>query len=185
MLPVLHRTSSPVLVAAVAFLLGVVPARAVPESLLRNSPFLPSGNAAPVTVAQNGRLELRGIVTLEGKPRFTVFDTSTNRAVWLAVGESDGGLRVAAYDASAEAVTVEFEGQSVRLTMKEAQIVSVAVSLPTTGGGPAQPGAAVNPAPPANEQEIQERRNKIIEELRRRRAMRQANQQPNSPPPRQ
>ncbi|HLP01607.1 MAG TPA: hypothetical protein VK163_06250 [Opitutaceae bacterium] len=174
--------------AAGALLLGAAPiARAVPESLLRNSPFLPAGNAAPVTVAQNGRLELRGIVSLDGKPRFTVFDTSTNRAVWLAVGESDGGLRVAAYDASAEAITVEFEGQSVRLTMKEAQIVSVAVSLPTTGGGPAQPGAAVNPAPPANEQEIQERRNKIIEELRRRRAMRQAQaaQPPNTPPPRQ
>ncbi len=165
-------------------LCGATAARAVPESLLRNSPFLPSGNAAPVAAAQNGRLELRGIVSLDGKPRFTIFDTSNNRAVWLAVGESDGGIRAAAYDAAAEAVTVEFEGQSVRLTMKEAQIVNVAVTLPTTAGGPAQPAAGVNPAAPPNEREIQERRNRIIEELRRRRALRQANQQ-NNPPPRQ
>ncbi|MFT3829532.1 MAG: hypothetical protein QM691_07485 [Opitutaceae bacterium] len=179
----LRRIASPALAAA-ALLLGAAPARAVPESLVRNSPFLPAGNSAPVAAAQNGRLELRGIVSLEGKPRFTVFDTSNNRAVWLAVGESDGGIRVAAYDAAAEAVTVEFEGQSVRLTMKEAQIVSVAVTLPTTSGGPPQSPTNVNAAPPVNEQEIQERRNRIIEELRRRRALRQANPQPNNPPPR-
>ncbi len=159
-------------------------ARAVPESLLRNSPFVPSGSAAPVAAPQNGRLELRGILALEGKPRFTIFDTSNNRAIWLAVGESDGGIRVAAYDAAAEAVTVELEGQSQRLTMKEAQIVNVAVSLPTTGAanpvvGVPPPGA--NP-PPVGEQEIQERRNRIIEELRRRRALRQSGQPPPQPP---
>ncbi|MBK8475603.1 MAG: hypothetical protein IPL39_04645 [Opitutaceae bacterium] len=172
-----RRLSSLALCAAV--LLAAGPASAVPESLLRNSPFLPAGNVAPVAAPQNGRLELRGILALGGKPKFTIYDTSNNRAVWLAVGENDGGIRVAAFDAAAEAVTVELEGQAVRLTMKEAQIVNVAVSLPTTNvnpvaGQPGQPG--VNPAPPANEQEIQERRNRIVEELRRRRALRQGNQ---------
>lgn len=179
----LHR---PALLALALLLAAGGAARAVPESLLRRNPFQPAGNVAPVAQPQNGRLELRGILGLDGKPRFTIFDTSNNRAVWLAVGESDGGIRVAAFDAAAEAVTVELEGQSVRLTMKEAQIVNVAVSLPTTptptpAGGPAQPG--VNPAPVVNEQEIQERRNRIIEELRRRRALRQAGQQPPAPPP--
>ena len=85
-------------------------ARAVPESLLRNSPFMPAGNVAPVQSATAGRLELRGILALDGKPRFTIFDTSNNRAIWLAVGESEGGIRVSAYDAAAEAVSVELEG---------------------------------------------------------------------------
>jgi hypothetical protein len=71
--------------------------------------------------------------------------------------------------------------------MKEAQIVSIAVTLPTTAGPAATATPGVNPAPPANEQEIQERRNRIIEELRRRRALRQTGQPPqnNQPPPRQ
>ena len=172
------------LFAAVLLAGGTGPARAVPESLLRNSPFLPAGNVAPVAAPQNGRLELRGILALEGKPRFTIFDTSNNRAVWLAVGENDGGIRVSAFDAATEAVTVELEGQSQRLTMKEAQIVNMAVTLPTTAAvGPA-PIAGVNPAPPANEQEIQERRNRIVEELRRRRALRQGNQPPPPTPSR-
>lgn len=183
----MFRRPSSIAFVLVALSLAVGPLRAVPESLLRNSPFLPSGNAAPVAAPQNGRLELRGILTLEGKPRFTIFDTSNNRAVWLTVGESDGGIRVAAYDPAAEAVTAELEGQSVRLTMKEAQIVSIAVTLPTTAGPAATATPGVNPAPPANEQEIQERRNRIIEELRRRRALRQTGQPPqnNQPPPRQ
>lgn len=174
-----RRLTRAALGVAAALVAGAV--LAVPESLLRNSPFLPSGNAAPVAAPQNGRLELRGILTMDGKPRFTIFDTSNNRATWLAVGESEGGIKVAAFDAAAEAVTVELEGQSVRLTMKEAQIVNLAVTMPTPNAG-AQPGA-VTPAAPANEQEIQERRNRIIEELRRRRALRQSGQNQPPPPP--
>ena len=183
-----RRPASSALCAVALLLAAAGIASAVPESLLRNSPFIPAGDAASAATPQNGRLELRGILTLDGKPRFTIFDTSTNRGVWLAVGESDGGIRVAAFDASAEAVTVELEGQSVRLTMKEAQIVNVAVTMPTTNvANPAVAGApaGVNPAPAASEQEIQERRNKIIEELRRRRALRQGGQPQQTPPPRQ
>ncbi len=163
-----------------ALVLAAHRAAAMPESLVRNSPFLPAGNVAPVS-APNGRLEFRGVVALDGTTRFTIFDTSTNRAVWLAVGESDGGLRVAAYDASAEAVTVELEGQSVRLTMKEAQIVSVAVTQPSTGPQTGGPVAGPGLAPPPNEREIQERRARIIEELRRRRPLRQGRQPDGAP----
>jgi hypothetical protein len=159
----------------------------VPESLLRNSPFQPENAGAQASAAQGTRFELRGIATIDAVTRFSIFDTSTNRAVWLAVGESEGGARVAAFDAVAEAVTLECEGQSTRLVMKEAKIIDVPVSIPATVAAVSSPGgapAAVNPAPPANEQEIQERRNKIIEELRRRRALRQTGQ-PQPPPPRQ
>ncbi len=175
------RTST---VWTTALLLGAGGARAVPESLLRNSPFQPEKAAAQVAAPTAGRFELRGLMALDGTTRFTIFDTSNSRAIWLAVGESEGGIKVAAFDAAAEAVTIEFEGQSTRLTMKKPEIVNVAVALPTAGPsvGP-QPAANVNPAPPANEKEIQERRNRIIEELRRRRALRQANR--NQQPPQQ
>lgn len=167
-----------------ALMLLAIGAEATPESLLRHSPFLPAGNVASVAAQQKGRLELRGIATIDGVTRFTIFDTSSSRGVWLAVGENDGGMKVSAYDAAAEAVTVELEGQSVRLTLKEPEIVTLAVSTPATATNAAAGTAqGVRPAPPANEKEIQERRNRIIEELRRRRAMRQANQSQQNPPP--
>lgn len=165
-----------------ALLSGAASTRAVPESLLRNSPFQPEKSVGPQAPSQTGRYEMRGIATIDGKTRLSIFDTSNNNAVWLAVGESEGGVKVAAYDAVAEAVTVEFEGQSARLTMKESQIINVAVPTPSANpavGTPPPPG--VNQAAPANEQEIQERRNKIIEELRRRRALRQANRNQQQP----
>ena len=179
-----RRLTNPVLCAAALFLAAAGAASAAPESLLRNSPFAPTGNAAASAAPQSGRLELHGILAIGGKPRFSILDTSTGRGAWLAVGESEGGIRVAAFDAGPEAVTVEYEGQSVRLTMKEAQIVNVAVTLPIPAANPApgQPTAGANPATPANEQEIQERRNRIVEELRRRRALRQSNQPPPAPP---
>jgi len=182
-----RRPTSPALCAAALFLAAAGVAWAVPESLLRNSPFVPTGGASTAPAPQGARLELHGILVIDGKPRFSILDTSTGRGAWLSVGESEGSIRVAAFDAAAEAVTVECEGQSTRLTMKVAEIVNVAVTLPAAAAvNPAAGGApaGVNPAPPANEQEIQERRAKIIEELRRRRALREPGQQ-QPPPPRQ
>ena len=182
----IRRLLSPALLAAALLHASVGVAFAVPESLLRNSPFVPTGGASAAAAPQAGRIELHGILDIDGKLRFSILDTSTGRGAWLAVGESEGGIRVAAFDAAAEAVTVECEGQSTRLTMKAAEIINIAVPVPSAAPAVA-PGvnpAGVNPAPPANEQEIQERRAKIIEELRRRRALRQSGQQ-QPPPPRQ
>jgi hypothetical protein len=61
------------------------------------------------------------------------------------------------------------------LKMKEAQIVSVAVAQPppnVPGMAPVPPGTSAAAVPAGSEAEIQARRNKIIEELRRRRALR-------------
>ena len=179
----IRRLLSPALLAAA--LLHASVAFAVPESLLRNSPFVPTGGASAAKAPQVGRIELHGIFDIDGKPRFSLLDTSTGRGAWLAVGESEGGIRVAAFDAAAEAVTVECEGQSTRLTMKAAEIINIAVPAVASAATPGANTAGVNPAPPANEQEIQERRAKIIEELRRRRALRQGGQpggQPGGPP---
>ena len=160
-------------------------AQAVPETLLRNSPFQPTGSAAPTTTPPS-RLELRGLISEGGVPRFSIFDASNSRAYWIGLNETEGGVRVVSFDASSNSIMVEADGQAQRLVMKEAQIVAMAVPLPgqpntivaPPGAMPPPPsmGAGSGPQPPT-EQEIQERRNRIVEELRRRRALR-ANAQP-------
>ena len=176
---------------AAAGLLPSPGARAVPESLLRNSPFQPTGSAAPTT-APPSRLELRGLFSEGGVPRFSIFDAGSSRAYWIGLNEADGGIRVVSYDAASSSIMVEADGQAQRLVMKEAQIVALAVPSPTQpntiiappGNLPPPPGAAGlgNPTgTPPSDQEIQERRNRIVEELRRRRALR--GNGPPAPPP--
>lgn len=161
-------------VAALAAALG---AAAAPSSLLSKSPFAPP--TAPVAAAEQkaGRFELRGVVAIGAEPRFSLFDTSNSKNYWLRLNETEEGVRVTGYDRSKEAVTVEVDGQKIEAVLKEMQIVAMAappppVPMPLPAQG-VPPGPQAMPAgAPQNEQEIQERRQRIVEELRRRRALR-------------
>ena len=175
----------PPLVVLAASLALATPGHAVPESLKHGSPFLPPGQTdASSPAAVPGRFELRGLISLGGVRRFSIFDNSTGHGIWLALNESDRGIRATAFDAAAEALTIETDGQPQRLVMKKPQIVTMVapvVPVAVAGVAPLPGGPAVGTAPPT-EQEIQERRNRIVEELRRRRALRQAAQQPGAAP---
>jgi len=180
-----HRVSTFCL--TLAALLGAGAAFATTDSLLNNNPFLPSGGPA-VPTQQAARLELRGMFSLGGAPSFAIFDTTTQKAFWLGLNQAEGNVRVVGYDPATNAVSAEVDGQPQRLVMKEAQIITMVAPPPTpvaaaAGANPGGPGLVAGSAP--SEQEIQERRNRIIEELRRRRAMRmgQPPPAPGQPPP--
>lgn len=165
--------------ATAGFLVLAASAHCGTEGLVTNSPFLPQS-----AVAQSGnsgvldKYELRGVASFGGVPTFSIYDATTNRGFWIPLEASEGGLRVASYDAAREAIVLEGEGGSRRLFLKEAQIQSLVAApvaqqvFPVGALLPAAAGAM------ASEQEMAERRQRIIEELRRRRALRQ---QPNSP----
>jgi hypothetical protein len=188
--PAAFLRSLSVLTAALA--LG--PGAAALDSLLRNSPFMPL--AAPVVEAppsnQLDRYELRGVSSLGGTAMFSVFDNATGRSFWLRQGDTVEGISVQHYDPGSEAVTLAGSGQTKRLQLKEAQIVTMATpppqptmqvppSMPQPGGagGVVAGGARAQPS----EQEINERRQAIVEELRRRRALRQQALQSGQPAP--
>lgn len=161
---------------AAAALACVCVATAGTESLVNNSPFLPQSAVTPV--AGSGaldRFELRGVASFGGVATFSIYDTTNNRGYWIPLNSSDAGVRVASYDPATEAVVVEGEGGSRRLFLKEAQIQTMMppAPVPVAAAGPqGMPLPAIAGAV-TTEQEMAERRQRIIEELRRRRALRQ------------
>jgi hypothetical protein len=74
----------------------------------------------------------------------------------------------------------EVDGQSQRLVMKEAQIVALAAAPvpPPVLGNPVPGAPAIASGAPPVDEDLQARRNRIIEELRRRRALRMSGQPP-------
>jgi hypothetical protein len=66
------------------------------ESLRERSPFVPP--AAPQKADANANalsmVELTGLLSVGGKPQFSVRDTSTGRGFWLGLGETQEGLTV-------------------------------------------------------------------------------------------
>ena len=164
------------MLAAAAAIACACAATAGTESLVNNSPFLPQ--SAVVPAGNNGvldRFELRGVASFGGVPTFSIYDTTNNRGYWIPLNGSESGVRIASYDPTTEAVVVEGEGGSRRLFLKEAQIQTMMPPAPVPANATAAQGVPLPAAPGAvtTEQEMAERRQRIIEELRRRRALRQ------------
>jgi len=137
------------------------------QNLLQTSPFAP---AAGVTASgQNAAsLEFRGVFADQGEYFFSLYDTATRRGVWVGLNEPGNPFLVRSYDPANESLTAEYQGRTLQLTLKMAKIlVSAAPPLPPVPN--ASGAATVQPAPPpAGTPEAQ-----IVEEIRRRRALRQ------------
>lgn len=123
------------------------------ESLQERSPFLPP--SAPKAGSQNDALssiELTGIFSVNGKPRFSVRDSSTGRSIWIGLGETEEGLTIRSYDEAASSVVVEGRGGKRNVVIREAR-VTTAPSAPIpiqVAGPPGQPArmATIIPNPP-------------------------------------
>jgi hypothetical protein len=149
------------------------------ESLVSNSPFLPqSAVTQPTSNGVLDNFELRGVASFGGTPTFSIYDTTNNRGYWIPLSGTEAGVRVASYDAATEAVVIEGSSGSRRLFLKEAQIQTMMPPAPVNVGNVPPQGSPLPPAAGAvtTEQEMAERRQRIIEELRRRRALRQQTQ---------
>jgi len=130
------------------------------ESLQERSPFLPP--SAPKSAAQGDALssiELTGIFSLNGKPKFSVRDTSSGRSLWIGLGETEEGLTIRSYDESKSSVVIEGRGGSRNVVIREAR-VTTAPSTPIpiqVAGPPGQPArmATIIPNPPPQQQRPQ------------------------------
>lgn len=143
------------------------PARAADlQNLLQTSPF------APVPVANapgqaSTSLEFRGVFADKGEYFFSLYEAATRRSLWVGLNEPGNPFTVRAYDPASETVTAEYQGRTLPLTLKTAKIlVSAPAPLPPVAGVPGT--ALAQPAAPAGTPEAQ-----IVEEIRRRRALRQ------------
>ena len=137
------------------------------QNLLQTSPFAPvAGANAPGQAAST--LEFRGVFADQGEYFFSLFEPATRRGAWVGLNEPGHPFLVRSYDPANETLTVEHQGRTLQLTLKMAKIL-VSAAPPVPLGPNALPGpVAVQPAPPAGTPEAQ-----IVEEIRRRRALRQ------------
>lgn len=168
--------------------LAQTPAAPSLQNLVQNSPFgtvAPAGQAA----AAAGPLEFRGTFVDRGERFFSIADTSSKRAEWVALNESGRAFQVKNYDSESETVTLDYQGRSLSLKLRTAKITAMAMPPPQVAApAPGQPPtgvvlpAAAPTAPGATEAQ---RLAQVAEEIRRRRALRQQAQQqpaPNQPP---
>lgn len=115
------------------------------QTLESKNPFLPPGygkeevkKPAPV-VQTNGpisrEIEFRGLIKLNGKYQFSIFNKSEQKSYWLdESGAAQQGISVRGYDADSHTITVNMNGRSERLTLMTASDaplpVAVSVSQP-------------------------------------------------------
>jgi len=148
-----------ILATTLAILTAASAASAGVESLRERSPFVP-----PSTTQQTGgeanalsTFELTGILSVGGKPQFSVRDTSTGRGFWLGLGETQDGLTVRDYDEASSSVVLEGRGARRNLVIREARVATAAPPRPVVNIPPAPlPGvASPQPAPAAPPQSVQ------------------------------
>jgi hypothetical protein len=146
------------------------------DGLVAESPFMPkqdSTNAAPVAT-ENASVEFRGLISTKDGVLFGLYDRTRNVGAW--VGEKDKGsdFTVRSYDAAADMVTVDYQGQKYTLPLSTSRIAAAAPSavpvVARPAGGPPQQAVAK----PADATRLES----VAAEVRRRRALRQAGGQP-------
>lgn len=169
---------SPILLA-LGFIFSVTAGSAAAvslDSLVTKSPFMPQQEeaaAAPV-VTENAAVEFRGLIATKEGVLFGLYDRTKNIGAWVGQNEAGGDFKVSAYDASADLVTVEYQGQRYTLPLSSAKVGAAAPSpLPTVNRPPQSSGGRVT-AVPGVRADDQRRLESVAAEVRRRRALRQA-----------
>jgi hypothetical protein len=101
-----------------------------------SSPFLPPGAAAPAATPNGGPIEYHGyMVTPDGGERFSIYSTSKKTATWVGLNDAGGPYLVRSHRLignTTDQITVDYQGSSLVLALKEAKTISVATpKLPT------------------------------------------------------
>jgi hypothetical protein len=164
------RVSLAALTASAFLALAAVPARA---DLAGASPFLPANaTAAGAAAGPSGPIELRGVMSTPDGLAYCIYDTAKKRDVWVGLNESGHDFVVKSADATSDSISVQYQGRSMKLTLRTAKVASA-------GPARADLAAAVAPNPlsqvglnpsPADEQK---RLDAVAQEVRRRKMERE------------
>lgn len=159
--------------AVLSLLLGTGALLRGADALSGSSPFLPPSTGGEAAAASSdATLELRGIMGTDEDLMFSIYDPAKHMSAWKRLNQPGHEFVVRSYDASRDAVTVDFQGRSLTLVLKTAKVASApAGALPVAGVAPQPVGGPVvlNPTP-ADEQR---RLEAIAAEVNRRRMIRQ------------
>ena len=128
--------------------------RATAQSGSAASPFMPPA-AAMAAASPSETLEFAGINVMGAKTFVSVYDKQAKKGRWIAVGGSDAGISVLAYDPRREQIVVKSGDSQKTLTLRKStgalNAPTPADVLPPAAGFAAPPIAPIpqnNPAPP-------------------------------------
>jgi hypothetical protein len=109
-------------------LLTVVSAQA---QLATSSPFMPPKSAGPAAPTADAPLEFRGVAELPEGTAFRVFDPSRKTGAWVRLNERDPdlGVIVKQHDAARETVTVEHQGRTLTLALRQSKVASSGAAM--------------------------------------------------------
>jgi len=142
---------TPLCSATIAVLLASTTASAQ-TALPKDSPFLPApGSATSNDTSHQEGLELAGVSSTAKNTLVCIYDNQTKRSHWIPVNATVEGIKVVAYDATLDQVSLLVGGQQKVLRLRKATVSGVAIPNPgATAAGFATP--AVQPSTPGTPQ---------------------------------
>lgn len=139
-------------------------------SVLVDSPFAPTV-AAPAMVPAG--VEFRGIVREGNVWLVNLYQVATKKSHWLPVGGEAAGLRVKSYDEATGRVSVMQGDQPLLLPLKQSRVALQGNNTPLKLLSPAERvSEAEAPQMPEFMRDLPPEARKLLEEARRRRAIR-------------
>jgi hypothetical protein len=156
----------------------IVPAHA---QLASRSPFMPPQSAAPAGPAAGAPLEYRALMGTGEGLQFRIFDPAKKVGAWVKLNEKNSDFDIVAkqYDEEHNTLTLEHQGKTLTLALRESKVVSsgnAAQAMPPppqpvpSNVPPAVTQAVVLNPTPADEQR---RLEAVAAEVARRRALRE------------
>lgn len=142
------------------------------DGLVKNSPFGAASNTALASPTASP-LEFRGVMVDRGEMFFSVYDPATRASQWVGLKEPGNPFLIQSYDEAKAVATVEYQGRTLSLTLKQAKVAAAAPSAPNV----ATPATPPNAAPPTPSEDAS-RLAAVADEIRRRRALRAQAAQP-------
>jgi hypothetical protein len=142
-------------------------------SLASTSPFAPPDGAPGAAAAENQPLELRGILMEGDTYRFSIYDPVKHTGQWVRLNEPGHDFMVKAHDVARDTITLNYQGRIMTLPLHAGKIVSMAVPEPSVEPRPNRNGIGAGPQPKPGSPEETARFNRAVEEINRRRALRE------------
>ena len=140
------------------------------ETLVHRSPFSPApGSVGGAKTEEPESLEFRGLVVDERGTTYSLFDAAAKRSYWVKEG-GRGAIRFKAFDAEECVLEVEQNGRALTLPLKSATIATATAPAAVSPARNENRPIRIISRPAAEGSRII----KIAEQLRQRRAERQA-----------
>jgi hypothetical protein len=131
---------------------ALLAAGGVRAQLATMSPFMPApGSPGAAVPTADAPLEFRGVAELPDGPAFRVVDPARKLGSWVRLNQRDAdlGVTVKQHDAAHDTVTVEQQGRTFTLALRQSKVASAGPVMAPAARNAVPAIAGMAPRPPA------------------------------------